>query len=110
LSFFRGHVVGRRFLQALAGIAVSGLHAELLRERRCLLVDGGMVGDHLLRELLHFLVLAPRLGELAGVDVDLVRGDDDAGDLRIGRRLRERGERKHQGKYGGWDLHRFSLH
>jgi len=44
-----------------------------------------MVGDHLLRELRDFLVLGVGLGELARVDVDLVRRDHDPGDLRIGR-------------------------
>src|SRR5205085_4885359 len=71
-------------LQALARIARLGLHAELLRERRRLLIHGAVVGDHLLREVLDLLVFAFRLRELARVDVDLIRGDDDAGDLRIG--------------------------
>jgi hypothetical protein len=43
-----------------------------------------VVGDHLLGELLHFLVAAARLRELAGVDVDPGCRDDDAGDLRVG--------------------------
>jgi hypothetical protein len=42
-----------------------------------------VVGDHRLRELLDFGI--GRLGrrELAGIDVDLVGGDDDLGNLRI---------------------------
>src|SRR6185503_3357837 len=36
------------------------------------------------REVLHLLALAVGLGELAGVDVDLVGGDHDPGDLRVG--------------------------
>ncbi len=42
-----------------------------------------MVGDHLLAEGLHVRTAGLRFGEPAGVDVDLVGGDDDRCDLRV---------------------------
>src|SRR5262249_22141227 len=56
-----------------------------------LLVDARVVGDHQGGELLHLGIGRLRLGELAGVDVDLIRGDDDGRDLRVVDRLRGRG-------------------
>src|SRR5438105_12295259 len=91
-----GDVVGRALLQALRGVAVLGRDAELLRERAGLLVDRGVVGDHLLREVLDLLVLAARLRDLAGVDVDLVRGDHDTRDLRVGGFALRQRERRHE--------------
>src|SRR4026209_241399 len=61
-----GFVVLRRALQGLAGVALGGLHVQLLGEGGRLLVHRSVVGDHLLRELLDFLVLAVRLRDLAG--------------------------------------------
>jgi hypothetical protein len=46
-----------------------------------------VVGDHLLAERLDLGIAALRFGKLAGVDVDLVGGDDDGSDLRIAGRL-----------------------
>jgi phthalate 4,5-dioxygenase oxygenase subunit len=48
------------------------------------LFTAAVVGDHLLAELAHGLGRALLLGQLAGVDVDLVGRDHDVGDLGIG--------------------------
>src|SRR3954471_22874075 len=70
-----------------------------------------MVRDHALREFLHFLVLALRLGELACIDVDLVGRHDDMRDLRVGRLALGQGERRSQEGGGEYELvvHEVSL-
>jgi hypothetical protein len=59
---------------------VEGLAMQLLERG---LIDAGVVGDHALRERLHVSGVRLVLGQLAGVDVHLVGGDDDGGDLRV---------------------------
>src|SRR5262245_14530283 len=49
-----GFVLLRRGLKALAGVAFSGFHVQLLGQGASLLVHRRVVFDHLLRELLHF--------------------------------------------------------
>jgi len=44
--------------------------------------------DHLLGKLLHLIVLRVLEGELAPVDVDLIRGQGDVGDLVVVHRRR----------------------
>src|SRR5207248_10602677 len=55
-------------LEALAGRIVLRLDAELLHERRRLIVHSSMVGDHGLAESLDVLVAAFRFRKLARVD------------------------------------------
>ena len=69
--------------EALAGRVVFRLDLEFLCQRGGLLVDAGMVGDHLLGEGLDVLIGGFRLGELACVDVDLVRRDHYVRDLGV---------------------------
>jgi hypothetical protein len=59
-----------------------------------------VVGDHLRGELLHLAVGGLGLRELAGVDVDLVGGDDDRRDLCVvnGLRVRSRCEEQSGGE------------
>src|SRR5205085_2553099 len=47
------------------------------------LVDAGVIGDHQVGELLDLGVVGVGGGQLGGVDVHLVGGDDDGGDLRV---------------------------
>jgi hypothetical protein len=56
---------------------------QLLHELGGGFVDAAVIRDHALREILHLLRMTFGLRELAGVDVDLIRSDDDGGDLRI---------------------------
>src|SRR5712692_37771 len=108
------HVFAGIALQALAGGAIFGCHAEFLHKRGGLFVDRGMVGNHELRELRHLLVLGVGLGKLARVDVDLVGCNYDSGDLRIGRSafvLGGRGDEEKRGCQGDGDfrwVHGFS--
>jgi hypothetical protein len=58
-------------------------HAELGDKISRLLVDAGVVRHHLLAERLDLRIEADGLGQFAGIDVHLVGGDDDRGDLRV---------------------------
>ena len=78
----------------------SGLTFELGRESDRLLVHAAVVGDHRLRELLHFGVGRLRRRELARVDVDLVGGDDDLRNLRVVDALGERARPARQQRAG----------
>ena len=107
----RGDVLLAAGLQRLARVVVLGRDLELRDEGNGLLVDPGMVGDHQLRELLHFGVLRRRRREPARVHVDLVGGDDDRRDLRVVDALGVDAGRQQQrpGDDDGGNLHALSL-
>ncbi len=79
---------------------------HLRHERGCLLVHTRMVGDHLSGECFHLSIARFRFGELAGVDVDLIGGNDNSGDLRIGNVLRDRrrDRQEHQSNHGKHEI------
>jgi len=69
-----------------------------------------MVGDHLLAELLDFLVFGHFLCQFAGINIDSVGGDDDAGNLGVVGRCglgecRSCGQRKQAGNDAAGDFH-----
>ena len=89
----------------------SGVTFSFVTSHR-LLVHARMVGDHRLRELLDLGVGRLCRGELARVDVDLIGGDDDLGDLRVVDVLRVRARDRQQQRTGNdksRNLHAHSL-
>ena len=86
-GFEVGGGFGGLLLERGGGVAVGGGDVELGAEVADGLLQGGVVGDHLLGELADLRVVGFGEGELAVGDVDVVGGDDDADDLRIGGRL-----------------------
>src|SRR5260370_6853775 len=68
-------------LEPLAGPVVLRRHLELRYEIDRRFLDTGVINDHTLGELLDVFGVRLRSGEFAGVDVDLVPRDHDAGTL-----------------------------
>src|SRR6185437_3072720 len=61
-------------------------HVQLVHERDRGSIDTRVIGDHPLGEVPDRPGVCPVLSQLAGVDVDLIGGDDDGGDLGVGGR------------------------
>ena len=72
-------------LQRPAGVVGFGCHAEPSDEFNRALVHGGVIGHHHGGELFDGGILSLRGGQVAGVDVDLVGGDDNGRNLSVGR-------------------------
>ena len=65
-----------------SGVTLS--HVKLLRQIRGRLVDAAMIRDHALRKFLYVFGIRLGFGEVAGIDIHLIRGNDDGGNLRVG--------------------------
>jgi hypothetical protein len=70
-------------LECTARVVLLGCHFQPRRQRDRLLVHAFVVAHHQRRELLHRRAARPLLRELAGIDVHLIRGHNDRGDLRV---------------------------